>query len=444
MKKERVKTSIGFPEKLGYTGVSISNNLFASFKTTFLLFFGTDVLGIRPGLMGIITSIVIIWDAINDPLMAYYADNHPNRKGDRCRQYIFASIPLGIVGVLMFTRFSDNPTTSALILFALCVLYDVFLTLNNLPYGALLILVSPEEKDRISVTKWHLFGVGLGTALGSVLMWPLVRAFGGVDGSGNLIDPEKGFLLGAVIVAAVIVLTSVYHYFTTKERVRPQNAAEKPFLESVKILFRNANFRQNVLRCFFENAIVGAIVGHGLYYTTYVLGNAGMLTLLNAVYLVSNLLIIPFVNKFIQKLGRNKTVIVSAVILILGELVFLSMPKTLAGAITLVIAAGFATSMFIMILNLNFANIADEIERTEGCRADSMIGNVSGFAVKCGSSLVSLLFGWVLEFTHYDATLDVQPQSAVNGIIFILGWFVVICSIGMILSTPLTRKEKAK
>jgi GPH family glycoside/pentoside/hexuronide:cation symporter len=275
-------------------------------------------------------------------------------------------------------------------------------------------------------------------------MWPLVRAFGGVDGSGNLIDPERGFLLGSVIVAAVVILVSVYHYFTTKERVHPQNVVEKPFLESVKILFRNGNFCRNVVMFFFVQTIISAIVGYGLYYATYVLGNAGMLTLLNVVYLLSNMLIIPFVNKFIRKLGRNKTIIVSSIVLLLGEIVFLSMPKTLTGAITLVLAAGFATSMFNMVVTLNRADIADEVERTEGCRPDSMISNVSGFAVKCASSLVSLLFGWVLEFTHYDATLDVQPQSAVNGILFILGWFVVICCIGMILSTPRDRKEKVK
>lgn len=444
MKKERVKTSIRLPEKLGYAGISVVDNLRGSFKGTFMLFFGTNVLGIRPGLMGIISSIMVIWDAINDPLMAYYADNHPNRNGDRCRQYLFAGIPMGIVSVLMFMRFSDNPMTSALILLLLNFLYDVFVTLHRLPFYSMMILVSPKEEDRISVNKWHFFGTGIGTALGSVLMWPLVRAFGGVDGSGNLIDPERGFFLGSVIVAAAVILVSVYHYFTTKERVHPQNAAEKPFLESVKILFRNGHFCRNVVMFFFVQTIISAIVGYGLYYATYVLGNAGMLTLLNVVYLLSNMLIIPFVNKFIRKLGRNKTIIVSSIILILGELVFLSMPKTLTGAITLVLAAGFATSMFNMVVTLNRADIADEVERTEGCRSDSMISNVSGFAVKCASSLVSLLFGWVLEFTHYDATLDVQPQSAVNGILFILGWFVVICSIGMILSTPRDRKVKAK
>lgn len=444
MKKKQGQTSIRLPEKLGYAGISVVDNLRTAFKSTFMLFFGTNVLGVSPGLMGIISSIVIIWDAINDPLMAYYADNHPNRNGDRCRQYLFAGIPLGIVSVLMFMRFSDNPVTSALILLALSILYDVFVTLHRLPFYSMMILVSPKEEDRISVNKWHFFGTGIGTALGSVLVWPLVRAFGGVDASGDLIDPEKGFFLGAVIVAAAIILVSLYHYFTTKERVHPQSAAELPFLESVKILFRNFNFRHNVVMYFFVQTIISAIVGYGLYYATYVLGNAGMLTLLNAVYMLATLAIIPFVNKFIRKLGRNKTIIVSAIILIIGEIVFLSMPKNLIGAITLVLTAGFATSMFNMVITLNRADISDEIEQTEGCRADSMISNVSGFAVKCSSSLVTLLFGWILEFTHYDAALDVQPQSAVNGILFILGWFVVICCIGMVLSTPRERKAKAE
>ena len=444
MKKERLKTSIRLPEKLGYAGISVVDNLRTSFKGTFMLFFGTNVLGIRPGLMGIISSIMVIWDAINDPLMAYYADNHPNRNGDRCRQYLFAGIPMGIVSVLMFMRFSDNPVTSALILLLLNFLYDIFVTFHRLPFYSMMILVSPKEEDRISVNKWHFFGSGIGTALGSVLMWPLVRAFGGVDGSGNLIDPEKGFFLGSVIVAAAIILVSLYHYFTTKERVHPQSVAEKPFLESVKILFRNGNFCRNVVMFFFVQVIISAIINYSLYYTTYVLGDAGMLTLLNVVYLLSNMLIIPFVNKFIRKLGRNKTIVVSSIVLIIGELIFLSMPRNLIGAITLVLTAGFATSMFNMVVTLNRADIADEVERTEGCRSDSMISNVSGFAVKCSSSLTTLLFGWILEFTHYDATLDVQPQSAVNGILFIMGWFVVICCIGMILSTHRTRKEKEK
>ena len=298
MGKNLEKSTLGFQEKLGYATISVADNLRTSFKGTFMLFFGTNVLGIRPGLMSIISSIVVIWDAINDPLMAYYADSHPNRNGDRCRQYLFAGIPQGIIGSLMFVRFSQNPITSALIILLLSILYDVFATMHRLPFFSMMILVSPKERDRITVNQWHFFGTGIGTAMGSLLMWPLVRLFGGVDGSGNLINPEKGFFLGSLIVAAVLIACSFHHYFTTQERVRPQNTNNIPFLEAFKILFRNMKFRRNVLTYFFISIIPSATLSYALYYATYVLRQPGMLTALNAVYLVSNLIIVFFLDKY--------------------------------------------------------------------------------------------------------------------------------------------------
>ena len=443
MKKNPDKTTLHFPEKLGYATISIADNLVSSFKATFLLFFGTNVLGVRPGLMSILSSIVLIWDAINDPLMAYYADTHPNRKGDRCKQYLFAGIPLGIVLALMFVKFSQNAVISAVILFALMILYDLFATMYRMPFFTMMILVSPLEKDRISVNQWHFFGTGIGTAMGALVMWPLVRLFGGVDSAGNLIDSERGFFLGAVIVAAMLIFFCLYHYFTTKERVRAQNTEQISFLEAFKILFRNMKFRRNCLTYFFMNLIPSAIVTYGLYYATYVIRQPAMLTLLNAAYMLTTMVAILFAGKLVKNLGRNKSMLLGAFTLIASELFFVSMARQLIGGMVLVVVSGFAFSLFNISNSMYRAEIADEIEQTQGRRVDSMISNVTSFAVKCSGSLVTLLFGWILEFSGYDATLDVQPESAVNGIIFILGWFVIFACIGIILSLPKVKKAKA-
>lgn len=444
MKKNTDKTTIRFPEKLGYATISIADNLMYSFKATFLLFFGTNVLGISPGIMGILSSIVLIWDAVNDPLMAYYADTHPNRKGDRCKQYLWAGIPLGVVVSMMFVKFSQNAATSAIILLVLMILFDLFATMYRTPFFTMLIVVSPHEKERISVNQWHFFGTGIGTAMGALVMWPLVRLFGGVDEAGNLINSEKGFFLGAVVVAAVLIVSCLYHYFTTKERVPvPQDTEHIPFLEAFKILFRNKKFRRNCLTYFFINLIPSAIVTYGLYYATYVIRQPAMLTPLNAAYMLVSMIAIVFAGKMVKKLGRNKSMSLGAYALIASELFFIVMARQLVGGMVLVVVAGFSFSLFNISNSMYRAEIADEIGQTEGRRVDSMISSVTAFFVKCSGSLVTLLFGWILEFSGYDATLDVQPESAVKGIIFILGWVVIFACIGIILSLPRVKKVKA-
>lgn len=436
------KTTLGLAERLGFAAISIADNLRSSYLNTFMLFFCTNVLGCRPGIISTLLSVSTVWDAINDPMIASYADNHPNRNGDRSRQYLFASIPGGIILVLLFSHLFHNPTASTIFVFVLFLISSVFTTFHRLPFYAMMILVSPEEEDRISVSKFHFFGTAIGVALGSVIMWPLVRLVGGVDAAGNVANPDKGFLAGAVIVAAAIIALSLYHYFTSKERIRPQKVEKTPMIKAIRILFKKARFRRNVILDFLRSTIITATTGYGLYYATYVLGKPGMLTLLSAVYLFSSMLFLPFVGRIIRKLGIRKSLIVSAVILIAAEVVFVIMPKTLIGGIAVVFACGVSTSLINVALSLNRARIADEVEEAEGRRVDSMVSNVNGLAVKCGASLIGLVFGWILEFTHYDGSLSVQPDSAVKGIIFIMGWMVIICCAGLILAAP--KEEPAK
>lgn len=442
MKEKVKKTTLSLKERLGFSAISLADNLRTYYQSTFMLFFCTNVLGCRPGIIATLMSIVTVWDAVNDPMIASYADNHPNRKGERTRQYLFASIPLGIVLVLLFSHIFQNPTVSTIFVFALYLLLSVFTTFHRLPFYAMMILVSPEEEDRLTVSKYHFIGTAIGVAMGSVVMWPLVRLVGGVDAAGNVANPDKGFFIGAVIVAAVVIALSLYHYFTTKERVRPQNVEKTPILQAIRILFQNAKFRRNVILDFLRNVIISATVGYGLYYVTYVLGKPGMLTLLSAVYVFSSLIFLPFVSRIIRRLGIRKSLILSALILIAAEAVFVIMPKTLIGGLAVMLACGVSTSLINVALSLNRAHIADEVEEAEGRRVDSMVSNVNGLAVKCGASLVGLMLGWILEFTHYDGSLSVQPDSAIKGIIFIMGWLVIICCVGLILAAP--KDEPAK
>ena len=78
---------IGMLEKLGFGTFSTASNVVFNFKDLFYLFFLTNVMGLRIDHAGIITAVGIVWDAINDPLVGYWAVNHSFKNGEKCRPF---------------------------------------------------------------------------------------------------------------------------------------------------------------------------------------------------------------------------------------------------------------------------------------------------------------------------------------------------------------------
>lgn len=73
---------IGFAEKLGFGTFSTASNVVFNFKDLFYLFFLTNVMGIKIEHAGMITALGIVWDAVNDPLVGYWAVNHTFKNGE--------------------------------------------------------------------------------------------------------------------------------------------------------------------------------------------------------------------------------------------------------------------------------------------------------------------------------------------------------------------------
>ena len=72
----RQTPKVGTLEKLGFATFSTASNVVFNFKDLFYLFFLTNVMGISIAHAGIITAVGIVWDAVNDPLVGFWAVNH--------------------------------------------------------------------------------------------------------------------------------------------------------------------------------------------------------------------------------------------------------------------------------------------------------------------------------------------------------------------------------
>ncbi|MBQ3921173.1 MAG: MFS transporter [Firmicutes bacterium] len=444
-RKEKKKTSL--KERLAMGGFALSNDLGNNFRSNYRLYFYTNVLAIAPALAGVITMIGTIWDGINDPIIGFMADKHRFKNGEKIRPFAkWFAIPVGLLFVLLFTSYEAPMWAKVVISILFLILFDTCLTALQIAFFGLPMVMTDDQKERVGINVFVMTGGTIGVALASVALWPLIRAFGGVNELGNVANEQKGFFLGAVVVAAICIIMPLLAYRSCKERIQPDEKKEsEKLLPTLKLLLKERNWVLNL--CYELTYYMSSLLmtSNLLYYTTYVMGSSKSTTLLMGIYLLGSLVMFPFIGIINRKLGRKKTMMIGAIILILSKIAVLAMPDSLTGVELhcLLIGAGCAVCSVMFVSNR--ADVVDIIAAKNGRRMETIVSTLSTFISKLAMSLVTLGIGLALQFSHYDESLAVQPAETVSCIKAMMGTVpLVIYVIMVIVITRMTiDKDKA-
>ena len=140
---------------IGQLGWSMLSGIISAWLVTYYLPSAQDIGAgaiqyIKPGLviggfmtiLGLITALSRIFDAVTDPLIASLSDRSKNPRGRRTPFMQIAAIPLAIVTVLLFCApFGSHETGNALNILWISVaiiLFYLFMTMYCTPYNALI------------------------------------------------------------------------------------------------------------------------------------------------------------------------------------------------------------------------------------------------------------------------------------------------------------------
>ncbi len=447
MKAPGEKKPVGFIEKLGFCTFSGANNIVYQFKNLYYLFFLTNVVKLDIFWAGTIFTIGILWDAINDPLIGYFAVNRKFRSGESVRPFaLWYSIPWAATVVLLFTDFNAPDTTAIILSLVIYLAFEVFNTFVGIPYNSMAGLASNRDEDRKSINIYRNLGGCIGSAVGAVACLPLLKAFGALDETGNLIPDtaSRGFLMVAVVMGAIVVSGSLTHYFTTRERVKQvsEGTEHLGFFKLAGMLLKCKSWIYNTVYIVCYLVINMLLMTCLTYYATYVLGSTAAATPIQAAYLGAYLLTSFIVGAADKKLGRRKTMMLGAFIAILGKIWFLIAPAAPGAIYVNAITVGCAVTFAFVLFNTNRNNIVDIIEADTGRRIDSMIASADNLAGKLAVAGATQLVAIFLSRAGYDANLATQPPAAIGVINFMLGWAPAALSLIMILTAYFLPIEK--
>lgn len=428
---------IKFPEKLGFCTFSTASNVVYQFKSLYYLFFLTNVLKIDVLTAGLILTIGTVWDAVNDPLIGFWAVNHKFKSGERCRPLaLWFSIPWAITVVLLFTDFNVVPKLTAWISIAVYIVFETFNTFVNIPYNSMAGLATNLDADRRSINVYRNLGGCFGSGIGAVACLPLLKLFGGLDKAGNLIEGKsaRGFLFTAMVMGLVCILGCIVHYCTTKERVRPiDESADDEKLSPAKVtkmLFACKSWVLNMFYIICYGVVNLLLMSCIAYYATYIMHSTAAATPIQAVYLVVSIVTSLLVGTIDQRLGRKKTMIAAAIVAILGKIWFVLDPFSVAAIYVNAISAGVGITVAFVMFNTNRNNIVDLIEWKDGRRLDSLVSTADNLAAKLATAGATLMITAALDANGFDAALTEQSPATIRTICAMLGWVpMIVCAV---------------
>ena len=208
-------SKLPFYEKVGYAMGDAAANLVWRGALAYLAVFYTDTFGITAAAAAMLFLVVRLSDGVTDIIMGMIADR-TNTPWGKFRPWILWSAPvLGLFMVLCFT--TPNLSDNGKLVYAYFTYIGLTLayTVNNVPYSALMGVMTPSDVERTSLSGFRFAGAFAGGLLVMGFLPELVAYFG----EGN---DAIGYQYTMYVFAAVLIVLMVITFGTTKERITPK------------------------------------------------------------------------------------------------------------------------------------------------------------------------------------------------------------------------------
>lgn len=397
-----------------YSFGDLASQFVWTFVGSYLTIYYTDIVGLAPVVISMIMLGARIWDAVNDPIMGAIAEKTRSRFG-RFRPYIAIGCPfLAIFGVLTFTNpFSGTSTAGVIWAAVTYVIAGMLYTLVNIPYSALAGVMTEDAEQRVTINASRSIGMNVGMLIVNACSAPLMLL---LSGKGALVASSKGYALTAAVYGVLSIPLFIIVVFTAKEKVQPQNAAEKITVKDViGNLVKN---KYLMLLCLIMTLIMTAFMGRLAvvsYYVIYCLGSFELIAVIMTIPTVFAAISALFVPTVVKKVGKRNALMITTVVQAVGLLIIYLAPFD---NIKMVIAGSVVYGLFNMAFPLTLTMLSDTVDYMElesGIRTDGTAFATYGLATKAGNAIGGAIGVVLLASFGYVANQQQTPE-AMSGI----------------------------
>ena len=379
----------------------------------------TNVLGVKASVMGVLTIIWTIWDAVNDPMMGALMDKvfakHQNKRG-KFRPWLLRATPLlAVTAIALWTvpTFLDGiPLLVAL--FSFKILYEASYTMFNIPMGSLLSAMSTNDSERASLSSAR----GVGSMIGNMIPGMVGPVIIGIFGE----NTSTGYMITGVGCALIGFVTCLLHYALTEERTVVNEEAKADDIKFSDILVVIQKNRAFVALCIHGICICTMqylAENISMYMYSAVYNDVTYKTLasaLSAPFMIGSMILVPFMCKKLglEKLLRYCLLIGGAIcVALFGMHLVMEVPPLVHGVI-LGVGSGFA----MVSIQMQWGLVGEAIDFNEfitGKRTEGSIYGTFNLSRRIGQTIGLGISFFALDWIGYAPKLGVQSTATIFG-----------------------------
>jgi len=412
-------------ERAVYGFGDLASCLFWQTITLYLLFFYTDVFGLSAAAAGIMIGVSRLLDAFFDVVIGMTADRTKTRWGKFRPYLLWMAVPLAVSAVLAFTTPAFGGTAKMVYAYVTFVFFMFMYSAINIPYTAMLGVISGDPVERTSASSFKFIGAYVGGFIVSATALPLARYFGH-DGA----DPQKGWHMTLMIYGVAAVILFLITFVSTHERITPIAKEKTSIAQDLADLILNVPwlllFAATILFILFVCIRLSVTTHYFKYYigeqevnlfgTTHKYGFEVLASAFNTVGQAMAILGVILVPWFAKVCGRKNALIILFVtsLICTGAFYFLK-PQNLLPIFVFQTIGSLAGGPISALLWVLYADTADYSEWKTGRRATGLVFSASIMSNKIGWTVGSVIAGLILATTGFQANV-VQNLDVQNGL----------------------------
>jgi GPH family glycoside/pentoside/hexuronide:cation symporter len=433
-------------EKYSYGLGDLASCLYWTSISNYLLFFYTDIFGITAIFAGGMLGVSRLTDAFFDPVIGMVSDRTKSKWGKFRPYLLYGCVPLAVAGFLTFTvpDLDDHGKKFwAVITFNVLML---IYTAINIPYTAMLGVMSPNPAERTSLSSIKFVGAFTAGIIVNATLLPMTRVGGWLKAS----TPQHGWQMAFLIYGVVAIACFLVVFLNTKERVLPPKSQKTTALKDVGDLVTNVPWVVLLIATITFILFVALRSNATVHYFKYFVGPQ-TITLptwlpasiagtqewhwesLVAMFGVSNQVLSLIGAILVPILARRVGTKASFIILFVVAIACTSCFYLLApGQLLLMFVingigsiCGGPLSPLIMAM---YADTADYAEWKTGRRATGLIFSASIFAQKLGWGVSGSFTLLLMGFLGFVANQD-QTARSLNGLVSLMSVYPAILGI---------------